>query len=63
LIVNGEGLRTDVVSSTKHFIAGRGFISIPLWISYERLRASLLCVIHPETMGDRFPDECAFIQR
>jgi hypothetical protein len=62
-MVNGEELRTDVVSSTKHFIAGRGFISIPLWTSYERLRASLLCVIHPETMRDRFPDECFFIQR
>jgi hypothetical protein len=61
-MVNAEGLRTDVISSTKHFIASDGFISIPLWISYERLRASLLCVIHPETMGDRFPDECVFIQ-
>ena len=62
-MVNGEGLRTDVVSSTEHFIAGGGFISIPLWTSYERLRASLLCVIYLETMGDRLPDECAFIQR
>jgi len=62
-MVNGEGLRTNIVSSTEHFIAGCGFISIPLWISYERLPASLLCVIHFETMGDRFPDEGAFIQR
>jgi hypothetical protein len=59
-MVNGEGLRTGVVSLTKHFITGRSFISIPLWTSYERICVSFLCVIHPETMDDRFPDGCAF---
>jgi len=58
-MVNSEVLRTDVVSSKEHLIADRGFVSIPLWTSYGKLRASLLCVIHREQGGHHFAEECA----